>query len=235
LRPICGNYLDCGKAAPFNRAAVIIAQVTMKKALKTLFLIACLMAAGALPARAIVIVNATEIGGNVVFAGGGTLNLADLAGPSSTGSNAGIFPSSEIALLGANPSTSVPVDFYSGGVVSPGPFGPGGGTIGDLGSGDRFGVFQTSLVVPAGYSSGGLLNGSITFTGATFASLGVTPGTYIWSWSEEETADSFILNIGGTSAVPESGSTAVLMLLALGALALLGRFGQRLLPALGRH
>ena len=87
--------------------------------------------------------------------------------------------------------------------------------------------------MPAGYNSGDLLNGSSTFTGATFASLGVTPGTYIWSWGVEEegTADSFILNIGGTSTVPESGSTAVSMLLALGALALLGRFGQRMLPA----
>ena len=204
----------------------------MKKALKTLFFIACLIAACVLPARAIVIVNATEIGGNVVFAGGGTLNIDDLVTASPVGSNAAIVPSSQIALLGANPTdTSVPVNFYEGGVVSPGPFGPGGATIGDLGSGDRFGVYQTSLVVPAGYSSGDLLNGSITFTGATFASLGITPGTYIWSWSEEETADSFILNIGGSSTVPESGSTAVSMLVALGALALLGRFGQRLIPA----
>jgi hypothetical protein len=207
----------------------------MKKVLKTLFALAALIVACALPARAIVIVNATQIGGDVVFAGGGTFNLSDLSGPLSTASNAGIVPSSAIALFGANPSnTSVPVDFYFGGVVSPGSFGPGGGTIGDLGSGDRFGVYGSDLVVPGGYNSGDLLNGSITFTGATFASLGVTPGIYIWSWGEEEegTADSFILNIGGTSAaVPESGSTAVSMLLALGALALLGRFGQRLLPA----
>ena len=203
----------------------------MKKALKTLFLIACLISACALPAPATVIVNAIEIGGNVVFAGGGTLNLADLVTGSPTAINAGIVPSGEIALLGANPTTSAPVNFYEGGVVSPGPFGPGGATTGDLGSGDRFGVYQTSVVVPASYNSGDLLNGSITFTGATFASLGLTPGTYIWSWSEEETADSFILNIGGSSTVPEAGSTAVSMLLALGALALLGRFGQRLIPA----
>jgi hypothetical protein len=206
----------------------------MKKALKTLFLIACLMAACALPARAIVIVNATESGGNVVFAGGGTFNLTDLSLLTPADVTAGINPSLSIAFFGTNPGTSLPVDFYFGGIIEPGPFGPGGGSTADLGSGDRFGVFGPDLVVPAGYNSGDLLNGSSTFTGATFASLGVTPGTYIWSWGleEEGTADSFILNIGGTSAaVPESGSTALSMLLALGALALLGRFGQRLLPA----
>jgi hypothetical protein len=46
----------------------------------------------------------------------------------------------------------------------------------------------------------------------TFASLGMTPGTYTWSWSNGGTSDSLILNIG----VPETGPTLALLGLALG-------------------
>jgi len=60
----------------------------------------------------------------------------------------------------------------------------------------------------------------------TFASMGLTPGSYTWSWGSGLNADSFTLNIVATPAgVPESGSTAFSMLLGLGALALLGRSG----------
>ena len=203
----------------------------MKKALTTLFLIACLLAACALPARATVIVNANEIGGDVVFAGGGTFNLTDLTSFGGSSINAGIDPSIPQAFFGANPGTNLPIDLY-GNIVSPGPFGPGGAAFPTLGSGDRFGVNPFRLIVPAGYTSGSMLNASNTYTGATFASLGVTPGTYIWSWGSGVNADSFTLNIVGTSnGVPESGSTALSMLLGLGALALLVRFGHRMLPA----
>jgi hypothetical protein len=38
------------------------------------------------------------------------------------------------------------------------------------------------LTVPAGYVSGTALSDSATYSGATFATLGVTPGTYVWTW-----------------------------------------------------
>jgi hypothetical protein len=41
---------------------------------------------------------------------------------------------------------------------------------------------QTMLSVPKGYVSGNPLSDSATYSGQTFATLGVTPGTYVWTW-----------------------------------------------------
>ena len=38
------------------------------------------------------------------------------------------------------------------------------------------------LIVPRGYVSGTFLSNSATWSGKTFATLGVTPGTYVWTW-----------------------------------------------------
>ena len=57
------------------------------------------------------------------------------------------------------------------------------------GSGDMVGIatgrveFTESFsVFQAGYVSGTALSGSATYSGATLATLGVTPGTYVWKW-----------------------------------------------------
>ena len=54
----------------------------------------------------------------------------------------------------------------------------------NTGSGDFVGIFvlNGNLAVPQGYVSGTALSDSMTFNNATFASLGVTPGPYVWSW-----------------------------------------------------
>jgi hypothetical protein len=62
--------------------------------------------------------------------------------------------------------------------------------------------------VPSGYVSGTSLSDTSTYDGATFASLGVTPGVYKWTWGSGTNADSFKLDI---VAVPEP-STWIMML-----------------------
>jgi hypothetical protein len=75
----------------------------------------------------------------------------------------------------------------------------------DAASGDFVGITQSMgglLFVPQGYASGAALSDSMTFNNATFASLGVTPGTYVWTWGTG--ADQrFTLQIGSVG-VPGS-------------------------------
>jgi hypothetical protein len=52
----------------------------------------------------------------------------------------------------------------------------------------------------------------MTFTGASFASLGLTPGTYVWTWGAGDLPNqNFTLNIG----VPDGGTTVCLLGFAL--------------------
>jgi hypothetical protein len=61
----------------------------------------------------------------------------------------------------------------------------------------------------------------MTVNNSTFASLGVTPGTYVWSWGQGAN-QRFTLIIGG-AGVPDGGSTVSLLGCALVGLAALRR------------
>jgi hypothetical protein len=89
-------------------------------------------------------------------------------------------------------------------------FGGGQPAFPNSGSGDLVGegifIFGTRVIaVPSGYQSGTPLVDSATYLDANFATLGMTPGTYVYTWS----SDSFTVEIGPT-AVPEPASLALL-------------------------
>ena len=65
--------------------------------------------------------------------------------------------------------------------------------------------------MPAGYHSGDALSDAMTFDKATFTSLGVTPGTYKWTWGSGADADSFTLDIVAPSAIPEASTWAMML------------------------
>jgi hypothetical protein len=149
-----------------------------------------------------------QVGPNVVGSGSGSFNLAGLTylGP---GSNVNLmWPA--IGVMGV----TGPFDVYAG-ASGPGSFGPGGSAgfagIPMIGTGDPFHLQSTGgfLGLPSGYIPNAPVSNGLTILGQTFASLGMTPGTYVWTWGSDATVDSFTLQIG-PSAVPEPASALLL-------------------------
>ena len=152
------------------------------------------------PATANFIATIDQVGTNVVVTGSGSINFTDLSFFSFSGFNSFIGPSSGEINVGAVGGATI----YSG-ISGPGSFGSGGGTFPDSTIGDDVALNGPAglLAVPFGYVSGAALSDSMTFNNATFASLGLTPGTYEWTWGAGANQN-FTLEIG---TVPDGGST----------------------------
>jgi hypothetical protein len=91
-------------------------------------------------------------------------------------------------------------------------------------------MFLTGMFLPSGYVSGNPLSDMAIYFNATFASLGLTPGTYVWAWGTGLKNQNVTLIIGG-AGVPDGGSTVMLLGFALLGLAAL----RRKLPLLRRR
>ena len=116
------------------------------------------------------------------------------------------------------------------GFTGPTTFGNGVITVPNTSSGDLVGISNSStpfpfLLVPQGYVSNAALSNSMTFNNATFESLRVTPGTYVWTWGTGLANQNFTLQIGsvGVPGVPDGGSTVSLLGFGLLGLAALRR------------
>jgi hypothetical protein len=186
------------------------------------------LVAAAPQAHATFLATLMEVGSDVVGTGSGTINTSALNFLSPNSDSGFIFPVAAVLGLGPAAAITDDVDTYgsfSGPVIfGPSSFGSGTFLNASSGSGDYVeindlgGPTNIQLNVPHGYVSGTPLSDTSTWLGQTFASLGVTPGTYTWTWGSGVTADSYTLEV----ITPEPGS---LILLGLGtlALALLGR------------
>jgi hypothetical protein len=160
-------------------------------------------------ARAGVIINVDEVGNDVVATGSGSIDLTGLtfAGTFS-GSATGTQPN--IANITVGPNGSISADGYLG-ATGPTSFGTGGGVASSFGSGDLLGVQGNvgGIFVPVGYHSGDPLSATDTYSGQTFASLGLTPGTYKYTWGTGVHADFLTVQIGpAVAAVPEPSTLA---------------------------
>ena len=133
-----------------------------------------------IPANADITVLGQQIGSDVVFSYSGSVNLTGLTKDTLFGSaNNVINPST--AVFAASSSPVGPMDKYLFTAITTIPFGLGGLKHATLRSGDDIGIASGGgvLVVPVGYVSGAPLTGSITFAGATMATLGAFDnGTY---------------------------------------------------------
>lgn len=160
-------------------------------------------------------ISIQEVGSNVVVTGTGSANLSGLSF-SSTGVG-GLRP----ALEGAKATvvvSSFSLNFtnflyYDGGITGPSSFGSGTEVTPNSTSGDRFGVSGTGysafgpnaqLFFPEGYSSGDDLSGTSTYNSATIDSLGLTAGTYTWTWP----SDSVTVTIASSSTTINTSVTS---------------------------
>jgi VPDSG-CTERM motif len=173
------------------------------------------------PAQAFTI-TLEQMGVNVVATGSGALNLTGLTFIGGQGflGIPGLDPSPPLTIDAGTPGF---VDSYIG-FTGPSSFGSGGFTEASSSSGDAVGIIASNdlnLFVRQGYVSGNPLSSSATWNNATFASLGVTPGTYVWSWGTGPNQN-FTLIIGG-AGVPDGGSTVSLLGFGLLGLAALRR------------
>jgi len=158
----------------------------------------------AAPSQASLLFTLQESGGNVVASGSGTVNTAGLTLVDSGSGPAQMMAS--LAFLGIGSTGSVQT--YNG-LTGPSNFGTGSFASASSGNGDLFGVFgaQSRLSLHNGYQSGNQLSGTANWSGATFNSLGLTPGTYDWTWGTGGNADSARLVIGNA---PEPATLALL-------------------------
>lgn len=159
-------------------------------------------------ANAAFIVTIEQVGSNVVDTGSGAINLTDLVFQSGEHDDAVMVPASAALVIGPVDPSNLPVGEIYGGLSGPSAYGVAGFfDLASSGSGDHVGLFSpTEIIVPQGYLSDAPLSDSATYDNATFASLGLTPGTYTWTWGSGANADSFTLDIG----VPEPASFALM-------------------------
>lgn len=167
------------------------------------------------------VVTLEQVGSNVVATGSGEFDLDGLSLLETTNDSGNI-----AANEGAITSGTGDAYYYSG-VSGPTDFGVGSSQGSSSDSGDVVGVngLFGALLVPTGYTSGTLLSNTSVWDNATFASLGVTPGTYTWTWTAaiDPPDQSFTLDVVSPTATP---LPAALPLFA-GGLSVLGLFGWR--------
>jgi len=152
------------------------------------------------------LITISPSGSDVVATGSGSLNLSALT-PLATGSNPSLLLPSLAGLI-INPGGSYMI---LGGISGPASWGPGSSVAANSASGDVFAIvgFQGDVAVPVGYVSGTQLSDSATFSNASLDSLGLTAGTYTYTWGSEATADSITVEIGAAAA-PEPGTWMLL-------------------------
>lgn len=175
------------------------------------------------------ILKLVQQGNSVVATGSGDFDTSGLSLSCSVCTGTAfetIDPSIAWFNIGA-PSGAGAMDVYTGMVTGPSSFGTGSGyeaTYTATGSAIIFDATGYNrgvpeLILPTGYASGTSLSNTTIWDNASFASLGVTPDTYLWTWGTG--ADqSFTLVVSNAISVPEP---AALGMFGFGAL-LVGAF-----------
>lgn len=174
--------------------------------LRSVAAIAAMAVAFVPQAHAIYTLTVTESGSDVVATGSGALDTSALTFNNTTTGLAQIYPFVGGVIAGGTGSQSI--DVYYGLVTFPTSLGIGLQAFPDSGSGDAVGGSTSAMYLPAGYTSSSALSTTMTFTGKSFSSMGLSPGTYVWTWE----SDSFrvVVSSQNQSEVPEPASMLLL-------------------------
>jgi hypothetical protein len=147
-------------------------------------------------ADAAFIITMQQVGTGLVTTGSGTINMSALKFKINTFYDPAIqagYAQIGVGSLGSYPNVAV----YTG-ITGPSSFGDINSPLdqGVTGCGDNVGIsYPLNLFVPLGYVSGAPLSATDTFANATYSTLGITPGTYTWTWGSGATADYLALDI----------------------------------------
>ena len=195
----------------------------MTRCLHTLGLVLLL---AAVQAQAAVTVSFRETGGNVEAQASGSLNVGSLGNPADVavlallefvapGNYAYVVGPSQAAAYAVSFATQQPLHAVAVSFVA------------DASTGSTVGVSaaaggqSTVLYLPRGYVSGAPLNGTATWNGETFASLGLTPGVYSFNFGADSVE--FVVGAAPPPAPVPAGSMVAWLAAVLGMLLLAGR------------
>jgi hypothetical protein len=139
-------------------------------------------------------VTVSQQGPDVVWNGSGKFNLGALSFVGNPNIGAGYQSNMAIWAIGPN----VTIDQYQGTITYPTSFGTGGTPVTTT-SGSTFGILPggsgRTLYVPSGYTSNTVISGTATYANNTIAGMGLSGGTYTWSWGSGGNASTLVMTI----------------------------------------
>jgi len=139
-------------------------------------------------------VTISQVGPDVVWNGSGKFNLAALTSAGTNNIGGGYQASQAVWAIGP----LVAIDSYSGTITYPTSFGVGGTPV-TSNTGSTFGILPGGsgrlLYVPSGYVSNTTISGTSTYANQTIAGMGLTPGTYTWSWGSGGNTSTIVMTI----------------------------------------
>lgn len=157
----------------------------------------------AIPAKAAITIDFTENGPNVVAVTSGTFDFTGLTSVDTVMILPGVTPNS-----GSFSAASTAFLHRYSGLTGPTSFGSGGFLVALSGVGDPFYLSPAEGLIGLEMIISGPVSATTTWSNQTFASMGLTPGTYLFSTP----ADTITVQIGAIdTAVPEPSTWAMML------------------------